>query len=186
MTMNLKNYLAGKKASDSEKMVRRRCRRPIRKAHVGSFEKAEGPVHQPCRLYPLPKGSRRCSMRCSRGMLPDTVSRFSTALSGSGRSRILRRPRLLRFIFQLKKIVRQELGASCCSNRESLEELAAFDSAVDDLALFAFDLYMKCREKIYELKANEARSMTFRLLQQAQSHRRRPGLASSFETGRRC
>jgi hypothetical protein len=26
---------------------------------------------------------------------------------------------------------------------------------------------MKCREKIYELKANEARNMTFRLLQQA-------------------
>jgi hypothetical protein len=47
------------------------------------------------------------------------------------------------------------------------EELAAFDAAIDDLALFSFDIYMKCREKIYELKANEARSMTFRLLQQA-------------------
>jgi len=28
-------------------------------------------------------------------------------------------------------------------------------------------VYMKCREKIYEIKANEARNMTFRLLQQA-------------------
>ena len=27
---------------------------------------------------------------------------------------------------------------------------------------------MKCREKIYDIKANEARSMTFRLLQKAQ------------------
>jgi hypothetical protein len=26
---------------------------------------------------------------------------------------------------------------------------------------------MKCREKIYELKANESKNMTFRLLQQA-------------------
>ena len=47
------------------------------------------------------------------------------------------------------------------------EELTAFDSAVDDLALFSFDIYLKCREKIYELKAKEATNMTYRLLQQA-------------------
>jgi hypothetical protein len=47
------------------------------------------------------------------------------------------------------------------------EELAIFDSAVDDLALFAFDIYMKCREKIYDLKAQEVKNATFRLLQQA-------------------
>lgn len=70
------------------------------------------------------------------------------------------------FIFQLKKIVRQELGSDVLQQRMS-EELAAFDAAIDDLALYSFDIYMKCREKIYDLKANEARSMTFRLLQQA-------------------
>ena len=69
-------------------------------------------------------------------------------------------------IFQLKKIVRQELGSAVLQQR-TIEELAVFDAAIDDLALFSFDIYMKCREKIYDLKANEARSMTFRLLQQA-------------------
>ena len=71
------------------------------------------------------------------------------------------------FIFQLKKIVRQELGSEVLLQQGMAEELASFDAAIDDLALFSFDIYMKCREKIYELKANEARSMTFRLLQQA-------------------
>lgn len=71
------------------------------------------------------------------------------------------------FIFQLKKIVRQEFGSDVLQQQRMSEELAAFDAAVDDLALYSFDIYMKCREKIYDLKANEARSMTFRLLQQA-------------------
>jgi hypothetical protein len=71
------------------------------------------------------------------------------------------------FIFQLKKIVRQEFGSGVLQQQRMVEELAAFDAAVDDLALYSFDIYMKCREKIYDLKANEARSMTFRLLQQA-------------------
>jgi len=71
------------------------------------------------------------------------------------------------FIFQLKKIVRQEFGSDELKQQRMIEELAAFDAAVDDLALYSFDIYMKCREKIYDLKANEARSMTFRLLQQA-------------------
>jgi hypothetical protein len=70
------------------------------------------------------------------------------------------------FIFQLKKIVRQEFGSDVLQQR-MVEELAAFDAAIDDLALYSFDIYMKCREKIYDLKANEVRSMTFRLLQQA-------------------
>jgi hypothetical protein len=34
--------------------------------------------------------------------------------------------------------------------------------------LYAFDLYMGCREKIYDLKAQESRNMTFRLLQKVQ------------------
>ncbi len=67
----------------------------------------------------------------------------------------------------LKNVVRQELGSEALAQQGIAEELVTFESAVDDLALYAFDLYMKCREKIYELKANEARSMTFRLLQQA-------------------
>ena len=71
------------------------------------------------------------------------------------------------FIFQLKSAVRQELGSELVTQADIARDLAVFESAIDDLALFSFDIYMKCREKIYDLKANEARNMTFRLLQQA-------------------
>ena len=71
------------------------------------------------------------------------------------------------FIFHLKKIVRQEFGSDELHQPRMIEELAVFDAAVDDLALYSFDIYMKCREKIYALKADEARNSTFRLLQQA-------------------
>ena len=70
------------------------------------------------------------------------------------------------FIFLLKKAIRESLGNKIHETHIS-EELLLFESKIDDLALLSFDVYMKCREKIYELKSNEVRSMTFRLLQRA-------------------
>jgi len=86
------------------------------------------------------------------------------------------------FIFLLKRVVREEvklvLKGSNRGNVPALnliqgnsglqstiyEELLALESKIDEMALCCFDLYMKCREKIYELKANELRRMTFGLL----------------------
>jgi len=102
-----------------------------------------------------------------KGMMPTETSRF---LDGIVRIRAVQDfapSEAVRFIFQLKGVIRSKLG-------EILQDLAvgadldSFESAIDDLALFAFDLYMQCRETIYDIKAKEARSMTFRLLQKAQ------------------
>ena len=117
--------------------------------------------------YTLSEGLDGLDESLLQGMIPDTVSRF---LDGIIRIRAVQDfspSEAVAFIFQLKKIVRQELGNEIVQQQHMTEELAAFDSAIDDLALFSFDVYMKCREKIYEIKANEARNMTFRLLQQA-------------------
>lgn len=70
------------------------------------------------------------------------------------------------FIFFLKRVIREELGSKISTDR-MYEELLAFESKIDDLALVSFDIYMKCREKVYEIKADEVRRMTFRLLQRA-------------------
>ena len=102
-----------------------------------------------------------------QGMIPDTVSTFLDSIVRIRAIQEFTPSEAVAFIFQLKKIVRQELGTEITQQQRMIEELAAFDSAIDDMALFAFDIYMKCREKIYEIKANEARNMTFRLLQQA-------------------
>ena len=70
------------------------------------------------------------------------------------------------FIFLLKKAIRESLGNKIHETHIS-EELLLLDSKIDDLALLSFDIYMKCRERVYEIKADEVRRMTFRLLQRA-------------------
>ena len=75
--------------------------------------------------------------------------------------------RALVFIFLLKAIIREILGQAV-QEPSIAEELAALESSIDALGLRAFDSFIKCREKIYELKANETRNMTYRLLQKAQ------------------
>lgn len=72
------------------------------------------------------------------------------------------------FIFDLKGLIRKELKSSDSGFEESiLEDLSKLESRIDALALEAFDIYMKCREKIYDLRAKEFQNRTFRLLQQA-------------------
>ena len=68
------------------------------------------------------------------------------------------------FIFLLKQAIREEVKVR---NNGIFEELLVLESKIDSLAAISFDIYMKCREKIHELKANEAR-MAFRLLEKAQ------------------
>lgn len=59
------------------------------------------------------------------------------------------------FVFQLKRIVRESLPGL------SAEALTALDHRIDELGLLAFDIYMRCREQIYDLKANEVKERTF-------------------------
>ncbi len=117
--------------------------------------------------YTLAEGTERLFDALLQGMIPETVSSFLDSMVRIRAIQAFSPSEALAFIFQLKKVIRQELGSEVMLQQGIAEELVAFDSAIDDLALFSFDIFMKCREKIYDLKANEARSMTFRLLQQA-------------------
>ena len=72
--------------------------------------------------------------------------------------------RALAFIFRLKDVLREQLRSM---GTAPSEEIDALESRIDEMALISFDHFMICREKIYDLKANELRNMTFRLLQKA-------------------
>ena len=72
----------------------------------------------------------------------------------------------LSFFFYLKRIVREEAGTDL-SDKKLAQEVLSLEAMIDSLALSVFDIFMKCREKIYEIKANEARRANFRLLQMA-------------------
>ncbi len=70
------------------------------------------------------------------------------------------------FMFLLKDVIRQELGEEI-QKAGIAKQLVEIESKIDKLALMAFDIYMQCREKIYELKATEMRNMTYKLLERA-------------------
>ncbi|OGW43598.1 MAG: hypothetical protein A2Y66_02330 [Nitrospirae bacterium RBG_13_41_22] len=70
------------------------------------------------------------------------------------------------FIYLLKQVIREELESDIRGNGLS-EELKSFESQLDNLALLSFDIYMNHREKIFELKVNEIKNMTFGLLKRA-------------------
>ena len=66
------------------------------------------------------------------------------------------------FVFLLKKAVREELGDEI--EREGLYgELLRFEDRVDDLALLAFETYMRCREDLFALKAEALKRGPFRI-----------------------
>jgi hypothetical protein len=58
----------------------------------------------------------------------------------------------LAFLFLLKEVLRE---------KSPPEDLAMLENRIDRLALLAFDLYMKCREKIYEIQAEEAKRRVY-------------------------
>jgi hypothetical protein len=71
------------------------------------------------------------------------------------------------FIFLLKRAIGETLRDEIC--KESvMDEWLKFQSRIDDLALKAFDIYMDCREKICEIRVNEAKAekeMAFRMME---------------------
>jgi hypothetical protein len=70
------------------------------------------------------------------------------------------------FVFLLKDVIR-ELVEGEEGSPEIAADLCDLESRIDRVALLAFDKYMECREKLYEIKANETIRRTSRLLERA-------------------
>jgi len=57
-------------------------------------------------------------------------------------------------IFELKKIIRTELLKEVKKNHV-LDSYLEFESKMDRFALLAFDVFMECREKVWQIKRND-------------------------------
>jgi hypothetical protein len=70
------------------------------------------------------------------------------------------------FVFLLKKAAREAIAKE---NREGrlAEQIVAFEAKIDSLALLSFNIYMQCREKLFEIRATEIRNRTSRILERA-------------------
>jgi hypothetical protein len=73
------------------------------------------------------------------------------------------------FIPSLKQIIKGLLPSETSDNRLLWEDLREFESRIDKLTLLAFDTYMACREKIYEIRVNEMKNRSARVLERIHS-----------------
>jgi hypothetical protein len=64
------------------------------------------------------------------------------------------------FVFLLKDAIRECLGETYNEPHLS-REIRRIESRIDRLALTAFDKYMTCREKIFEIRLNQAKAGGF-------------------------
>ncbi|MCD6249133.1 MAG: RsbRD N-terminal domain-containing protein [candidate division Zixibacteria bacterium] len=69
------------------------------------------------------------------------------------------------FVFLLKNIVRRQLKSELTDSRLQ-KELVEFEAKVDGLSLMVFDQYMKCQNKIFEIRAKEVQMRSAKLLEQ--------------------
>lgn len=65
------------------------------------------------------------------------------------------------FVFSLKEILRIEFKDQI---KDFYRELDEFSKKLDMLALVGFEVYMSCREKIFELKARHVKERTLNIL----------------------
>lgn len=70
------------------------------------------------------------------------------------------------FILFLKQIICETFSKEF-QDPQVMTAFMNFESRIDDLCLMAFDIYVKCREKLYQIQANEMRNTTFRAFQRA-------------------
>jgi hypothetical protein len=80
----------------------------------------------------------------------------------------------LSFIPSLKGIIREELKRESQEMRV-VEELSEFETRIDQLTFLAFDHYMKCREKIYEIRLQELRNRSLEVMERIQRGEGRRG-----------
>ena len=70
------------------------------------------------------------------------------------------------FILFLKNVLRDCLAEEL-RDASMLKEFLAFESRIDQLCLIAFDIYMACKEKLYQLSANDMRSQALKAFKRA-------------------
>ena len=70
------------------------------------------------------------------------------------------------FILSLKKVLRDCLSDHL-QDATIVLELLAFELKIDQMCLMAFDIYMACKEKIYQISANDMRSQALKAFKRA-------------------
>lgn len=72
------------------------------------------------------------------------------------------------FVFSLKTAIAGELGEAL--REAGHEERRRLEAAIDAMALTAFDVYVHCREQVWQIRANDLRRRTSHLWELLERH----------------
>ena len=84
----------------------------------------------------------------------------------------------LSFIFRLKDIVREEM-ADAVEGTSASQEYRLFEKQIDELALTAFDVYVECREQLFEIRAAEMKRSVSWVVEKLNKREGAPELAGA-------
>jgi hypothetical protein len=73
--------------------------------------------------------------------------------------------RALAFVFSLKEAIHDELDRKINGDRALEGALSQFEQRIDQLSLLAFECYVSCKEKMYEIRVDEMRRRTQKLME---------------------
>ena len=94
---------------------------------------------------------------------------FAVAVDGIVRMRAVQSftpSEAVAFVFDLESVLAEVLGSAAGAGGHE-RELKALIGRVNEVALAAFDVYLACREKIWELKAAMMRDRSYKLMERA-------------------
>ncbi len=82
----------------------------------------------------------------------------------------------LRFIYKFKDVMRQELSG-LLHDPALQEELRHFETRLDELALLAFEIYLGCKEQLWEIRQTEIKNRYHLLLERVDKIYGKPDVA---------
>jgi hypothetical protein len=71
------------------------------------------------------------------------------------------------FLITFKQIIQKQMQKYYQNQDQLWANWQAFEKEADNLMLLAMDIYMECREKLFQIKVDEANNRVFSLLRQA-------------------
>jgi hypothetical protein len=133
---------------------------------VGFFKKERDRFNNPV-AFRLSEGLKGLWAALLEGADPDEVAAHLDEIIRIRAVQDFSPAQSLAFIFLLKNVIREELIKEIKGDAGVVAEVLELESRIDGLALMAFDVFMKRREKLYEVKVDEVKSRVSGLLRKA-------------------